>query len=278
MAMPAFGTEGTGGCAPATKVRGDQERGAPAGNIAPEASGSTGEVPGGVQRVQGGVATSAPKVWQPWTRGCRRRVKRAPYDAETRVAACKGVSAVRRHAGGLYDAGTYCYTLVKCLKQFVRNGKGVIEANDYTQGSPINSEPLVIKRTHCNEKRVPKAIAVPSAFGLPSVPLFSFLCYLLSASSFLVQVAVAPFAVVRRERVQRGLLYRRPPFGPDFHQQFGAHLVEEFKTTWLGHVRQAPKPQRLRRRSLHSHRSPPTHLLRPASLRRGPAPGRAPRR
>jgi hypothetical protein len=172
-----------------------------------------------VQRVQGGVATSAPKVWQPWTRGCRRRVKRAPYDAETRVAACKGVSAVRRHAGGLYDAGTYCYTLVKCLKQFVRNGKGVIEANDYTQGSPINSEPLVIKRTHCNEKRVPKAIAVPSAFGLPSVPLFSFLCYLLSASSFLVQVAVAPFAVVRRERVQRGLLYRRPPFGPDFHQQ-----------------------------------------------------------
>jgi hypothetical protein len=116
MAMPAFGTEGTGGCAPATKVRGDQERGAPAGNIAPGASGSTGEVPGRVQRVQGGVATSAPKVWPPWTRGCRRRVKRDPYEAETRVAACKGVSAVRRHAGGLYDAGTYCYTLVKFLK------------------------------------------------------------------------------------------------------------------------------------------------------------------
>jgi hypothetical protein len=42
----------------------------------------------------------------------------------------------------LYDARSYCYTLVKCLKPFVRNGKGVIEANDHTQGSPINSEPL----------------------------------------------------------------------------------------------------------------------------------------
>jgi hypothetical protein len=85
------------------------------------------------------------------------------------VVACKGVSAIRRHAGGLYDAGTYCYTLVKCLKQFVRNGKGVIEANDYAQGSPINSEPLVMKRTHCNEKRAPKATASLSVFGLLSI-------------------------------------------------------------------------------------------------------------
>jgi hypothetical protein len=171
MATPAFGAEGAGGCAPATKVREDQERDAPAEDFTPEASGSTGELPGGVQRVQGGIATSAPKVRRPWTRGCRRRVNRAPYEAETRVAACKGVSAVRRHAGGLYDAGTYCYALVKCLKQIVRNGKGVIEANDYTQGSPINSEPLVMKRTHCNEKRAPKAVAVPSFFGLLSIPL-----------------------------------------------------------------------------------------------------------
>jgi hypothetical protein len=57
------------------------------------------------------------------TRGCRERVKGAPYEAETRGSACKGVSAVRRHAGGLYDAGSYCYTLVKCLKPFVRNRK-----------------------------------------------------------------------------------------------------------------------------------------------------------
>jgi hypothetical protein len=42
--------------------------------------------------------------------------KGAPYEAETRGAACKGGLAVRRHAGGLYDAGSYCYTLVKCLK------------------------------------------------------------------------------------------------------------------------------------------------------------------
>jgi hypothetical protein len=60
-----------------------------------------------------------------------QHVKRAPYKAETRSAACKGVSAVRRHAGGLYDVGSYCYTLVKCLKPFVRNGRGVIEENDY---------------------------------------------------------------------------------------------------------------------------------------------------
>jgi hypothetical protein len=172
MAAPAFGAESTDGCTPATKVREDQERGAPAGNIASGASGGTGEMPGEVRRVQGRIATSASKVRRSWTRGCRRRVKRAPYEAETRDAACKGVSAIRRHAGGLYDAGTYCYTLVKCLKQFVKNGKGVIEEIDYTQGSSINSEPLVMKRTHCNEKRAPKASAVLSVFGLLRVPLF----------------------------------------------------------------------------------------------------------
>jgi hypothetical protein len=68
--------------------------------------------------------------------------KGAPYEAETRGAACKGVSAVRRHAGGLYNAGSYYYTLVKCLKSFVRNGKGVIEVDDHAQGPPINSDPL----------------------------------------------------------------------------------------------------------------------------------------
>jgi hypothetical protein len=93
------------------------------------------------------------------------------------MVACKGVSAVQRHAGGLYDAGTYCYTLVKCLKQFVRNKKGAIEANDYAQGSPINSEPFVIKRTHCNEKRAPKTSAGLSVFGLLSISLFPLLFY-----------------------------------------------------------------------------------------------------
>jgi hypothetical protein len=120
-------------------------------------------------------AVSVPKVRCAATRGCCERVKGAPYEAETRGAACKGVSAVRRHAGGLYDAGSYCYTLVKCLKPFVRNGKGVIEANDHAQGSPINSEPFVMKRTHCNEQRAPKAPASLSVFGLLSVSLFHFL-------------------------------------------------------------------------------------------------------
>jgi hypothetical protein len=109
------------------------------------------------------------------TRGHDERVKEAPYKVEISSAACKGVSAVRRHAGGLYDAGSYCYTLVKCLKSFARNGKGVIEANDHAQGPPINSEPLVMKQTHCNEKRTPKATASLWVFGLLSVSLLHFL-------------------------------------------------------------------------------------------------------
>jgi hypothetical protein len=117
-------------------------------------------------------AVSAPKVRCATIRGCCKRVKGALYEAEIRGAACKGVSAVRRHAGGLYDAGSYCYTLVNCLKPFVRNEKGVIEADDHAQGSPINSEPLVMKRTHSNEKRAPKAPTSLSAFGLLRVSLF----------------------------------------------------------------------------------------------------------
>jgi hypothetical protein len=86
-------------------------------------------------------AVSAPKVGacDTWL---LQTCKGAPYEAETRGAACKGVSAVRRHAGGLYNAGSYYYTLVKCLKSFVRNGKGVIEVDDHAQGPPINSDPL----------------------------------------------------------------------------------------------------------------------------------------
>jgi hypothetical protein len=108
-------------------------------------------------------AVSAPKVRCAVIRGRCKRAKAAPYEVETRGAACKGVSAVRRHARGLYDARSYCYTLVKCLKPFVRNGKGVIGADDHAQGPPINSEPLVMKQTHSNEKRAPKA---PASFQL----------------------------------------------------------------------------------------------------------------
>jgi hypothetical protein len=135
----------------------------------------TGEMSRKVRRNQGRIAASVLKVRRSWTRGCHRRVKRAPYEAEARGVACKGVSAVRRHAGGLYDAGSYSCTLVKCLKPFVRNGKGVIEANDYTQGSPINSEPLVMKQTRRNEMRAPKAPARLSVFDSLSSSLFPFL-------------------------------------------------------------------------------------------------------
>jgi hypothetical protein len=175
VAAHTFGAEGTDGRAPVTKSQEGQERGAPAEDIAPGAGGGAGKASEEARRPWSRVASSAPKVRRSWTRGHRQRVKWAPDGAETRAAACKGVSAVRRHAGGLYDAGTYCYALVKCLKQFVRNGKGVIEANDYTQGSPINSEPLVMKRAPCNEKRAPKASAGLSVFGLLSTSLFPLL-------------------------------------------------------------------------------------------------------
>jgi hypothetical protein len=174
VAAPTFGAEGTDGRAPATKVRTDQGRDALAGDIASGACGGAGRASDEARRFQSRVAASSPKARRSWTRGCRRLVKWALDEAETRAATCKGVSVVRRHAGGLYDAGTYCYTLVKCLKQVVRNGKGVIEANDYTQGSPINSEPLVMKRTHCNEKRALKAPAGLSVFGLLSIVFVSF--------------------------------------------------------------------------------------------------------
>jgi hypothetical protein len=92
-------------------------------------------------------------TWAP-SRGChdtwlQRTCKGAPYETETRCAACKGGLAVRRHTGALYDAGSYCYALVKCVKPFVRNRKGVIEVDDHTRGSPINSDPL------CNRTDTP---------------------------------------------------------------------------------------------------------------------------
>jgi hypothetical protein len=79
---------------------------------------------------------------------------------------------VRRHAGGLYDAGRYCYTLVKCIKPFVRNGKDVIEVDDHAQGPPINSEPLLMGQTHSNEKRAPKTPACLLASDLLVVSFF----------------------------------------------------------------------------------------------------------
>jgi hypothetical protein len=162
-----FGDEGLRG----------QKHCVPAGNIASGGSGGTGEMSEKVRRdrsrIPGCFGTEGAALldtWLPPT--CKEGTARGG----DKGAACKGVSAVRRHAGGLYDAGSYCYTLVKCLKPFVRNEKGVIEANDYTQGSPINSEPLVMKRTHCNEKRAPKVTADLSVFSLLSIFLISVLC------------------------------------------------------------------------------------------------------
>jgi hypothetical protein len=106
---------------------------------------------GAVRTVASALSKGRRNTW------LRRTCKGASYEAETRGAACKGGLVVRRHAGGLYEAGSYCYNLVKCVKPFVRNGKGVIGVNDHTQGPPINSGSLVIERTHINEKRAPKA-------------------------------------------------------------------------------------------------------------------------
>jgi hypothetical protein len=106
-------------------------------------------------------ADSAPKAWREWWPLAPSRWCHDTWLQQT----CKGGLAVRRHAGGLYDAGSYCYALVKRVKPFVRNGKGVIEVDDHTRGPPINSDPLVIERTHINEKRAPKALVCFLAFG-----------------------------------------------------------------------------------------------------------------
>jgi hypothetical protein len=45
VAAPAFGAEGSDGRAPATKVREDQERGAPAKDIASGAGGGASKAP-----------------------------------------------------------------------------------------------------------------------------------------------------------------------------------------------------------------------------------------
>jgi hypothetical protein len=171
----AFGAESTDSCFSAPKVWKSQKRHASSAPR-PGLEAARARCPKRHDATRAGSwAASAPKVRCAATRGCCERVKGAPYEAATRGAACKGVSAVRRHAGGLYDTGSYCYTLVQCLKSFVRNGKGVIEADGHAQGSPINSEPLVMKRTQCNEKRVPKAPTTLLVFGSLSISLFSFL-------------------------------------------------------------------------------------------------------
>jgi hypothetical protein len=58
--------------------------------------------------------------------------------------------------------------------------------------------------------------------------------------------AFGRFPLRRREDAQ-GAVVSASTFGPDFHQQFGTHLVEESKAAWRGRDRQAPKPPRLRR-------------------------------
>jgi hypothetical protein len=149
----AFGAESTDSCASTPKVWKSQKRRA-SRTPRPGAGGGPGGMPRKARRDRGEIlgyfgAEGAVRCDTWLLRTCKGGTVRA----ETRGAACKGVSAVRRHTGGLYDARSYCYTLVKCLKPFVRNGKGVIEANDHAQGSSINSEPLVMKRTHTVMRR-----------------------------------------------------------------------------------------------------------------------------
>jgi hypothetical protein len=42
---------------------------------------------------------------------------------------------VRRHAGGPYEARSYCYTLEKRVKSIVRDEKGVIGGIERPQGA-----------------------------------------------------------------------------------------------------------------------------------------------
>jgi hypothetical protein len=85
VAAPTFGAEGTNGRAPATKVRTDQGRDALSGDVAPGVCGGASRASDEARRLQSRVAASSTKARRPRTRGCRRRVKRAPDKAETRV-------------------------------------------------------------------------------------------------------------------------------------------------------------------------------------------------
>jgi hypothetical protein len=87
----------------------------------------------------------------------------------------KAFSAVRRHAGGLHEARSYHYAHVKRVKPFIRDGKGVIWGFCSYPGPPINRVPLVIGRTHINEKRAQRHQFVLE-FSFPEyfVPFLSF--------------------------------------------------------------------------------------------------------
>jgi hypothetical protein len=155
--MRTFGAEGVSGseapCIRYVPTRGGRQSRRDASEAQCGRGGVVGwfGAKGAVQTVASALSKGRRNTW------LRRTCKGALYEAETRGAACKGGLAVRRHAGGLYEAGSYCYTLVKCVKPFVRNEKSVIGVNDHTQGPPINSGSLVIELTHINEKRAPKA-------------------------------------------------------------------------------------------------------------------------
>jgi hypothetical protein len=76
-----------------------------------------------------------------------------------------------------------------------------------------------MKRTHRNEKRAPKASASPSASGLLIISLFPYCPVKFSVSSPRTGRSNSPAKASEGGRELRGLLCRRPPFGPDFHQQ-----------------------------------------------------------
>jgi hypothetical protein len=105
-------------------------------------------------------------------RGCSGRVKERCTKQRQEAPHVKVARPCEETLEALYDAGSYCYTLVKCLKPFVRNGKGVIEVDDHAQGPPINSDPLVMER-HTLMRR-----------ELRRLQLISWLSFPLSVSSF----------------------------------------------------------------------------------------------
>jgi hypothetical protein len=79
---------------------------------------------------------------------------------------------VQRHARGPYEGRSYCYTLEKRVKPFVRNEKGVIGVFEHPRAS-CNRGSLITERTHINEKRAPKAPVRSQKLSVLSVSFLS---------------------------------------------------------------------------------------------------------
>jgi hypothetical protein len=76
------------------------------------------------------------------TRGYSRRVKGHRTKQRQDVPRVEVAGPCEDTLEACTTRGVTVMPFVKRVKPFVRNGKGVIEVDDHTQGPPINSDPL----------------------------------------------------------------------------------------------------------------------------------------